>query len=305
LTTTLNRDHTATAMSVTSLPQPAPHRTATLTTALRNHRNHGDLLPLAAHLTRHGLRNPVSVSPDGQVLIGERRFLAATLAGLDVIPGRTLTTVQQALDVLAAERCADQRDPAAAALAEPPTILALLELDAAIRVLEWWPREGGSTGSREDHRGALARVADSLDGTRFWNNSQYSHGRALWLAAQGLRSNAGGRPLRIPERDKEAAAELVASFDHRETHRITTAHTGWRASVILTPRRARVVSASLRTFGSAEVPALLASLRGFTGAVIAAGKPGPDLTADQHADLNVALTELVNHLNNLRKGLRK
>lgn len=301
MTTTLSRETTAAKMPP-SLPQPATRRTATLTTTLRDRRNLGDLLPLAAHIARHGLRNPVSVSPGGQVIIGPRRLLAASLAGLDVIPARTVTTVQEAVDVVTCERLADQGDPDAAALIELPTIAALAELDAALRELEWWPRE--SSSAHDTHRRALYGAWDNPDGSRFMNASYYGHARALWLAAHGLRSNAGGPHLRISARDQQAAADALASLDHRQPPVFHSTYTRWRKETTLPPRKARNTTAAARTFSSADVPALLASLRGYTGAVIRTGLPGPDITGEDRATLEPALTELINHLKEIRKGIR-
>lgn len=302
-TTILTRDDHPHETTATALPAPATVPVTALTTTLRGTRNHGDLQPLAAHIAACGLRNPVTLNPAGQVITGERRVMAASLAGLALIPARTITTVQQALDVALTEREADQADPDAAALVVLPDILSLIELDAAIRTLQWWPR-GSGVGSSDVHRRLLTRVADNLDGTPFWNSSHYTHGRVLWLAAQGYRSNSGnGQAIPLPARDQELAVRALTELRHRDTTRLTAVHGRWRQQ--MPPAARRKTARDAPSFTSKDVPGILASLRGTTGAVTRTGVPGSDLTANDRAQLDDAITKLLNQLTLLRKGIRQ
>jgi hypothetical protein len=55
---------------------------------------------------------------------------------------------------------------------------------------------------------------------------------------------------------------------------------------------------------SRDVTVLLGAIRGSSGAVARAGLPGEDVTPDQRAELDGAVTELIRYLTRLRKGLR-
>lgn len=246
-----------TAPDAASLPRPHFCALGTLTTTLRATRNHGDLSRLAASMARDGLRHPVTVSAGGQVITGLRRVLAAILADASGIEVYTVTTIAEALAVIRAEQADDITDPRLAALVEPPTIAALAEYDDALRSLERWHR-----GTGGGHRLALAAAGGNPDGTPFWNQSQYSSGRAIRLSAKGLRGNADGLP---------AARSLL-----EEKPPLT----------------------------SRDVTVLLSAVRGSSGAVARAGLPGEDVTPDQRAELDEAVTELIRYLTRLRKGLR-
>ena len=60
----------------------------------RHRRDLGDLESLAASIKEHGLLNPITVTPAGRLLAGERRLAAARMLGWTMIQACTVETFE-------------------------------------------------------------------------------------------------------------------------------------------------------------------------------------------------------------------
>lgn len=64
----------------------------------------GDIDSLAASIRRVGLINPITVTPDGRLVAGQRRLEAVRRIGMATIPARIVETLDGAVERLTAER---------------------------------------------------------------------------------------------------------------------------------------------------------------------------------------------------------
>ena len=63
----------------------------------RTRRDLGDVAALAASIKEHGLIHPVVITPNGELIAGERRFEAFRLLGRSEIPTRVLDLIPAAM----------------------------------------------------------------------------------------------------------------------------------------------------------------------------------------------------------------
>src|ERR1700677_3271158 len=114
----------------------------TIRTGARKSRTLGDIAGLAGSIAVDGQRHPVTVSPAGQLITGARRLAAREHLGWVTVPARVITTFQEAVDALNAER-ADGRH------AKPMTVAEIIDLESVMAAeLEWWPRQQPGNGDR-------------------------------------------------------------------------------------------------------------------------------------------------------------
>jgi ParB family transcriptional regulator, chromosome partitioning protein len=114
----------------------------------RHRKDLGDLMELANSLKRTGLINPVTLTPGGLLLAGERRVAAALLLGWQVIDARVVDTFDDAAMALRLERDENTERKAM-------TPSELVSLGAALEALE---RPKAAARKHEgDRRGAAKR----------------------------------------------------------------------------------------------------------------------------------------------------
>lgn len=78
--------------------------TAAVRVTERHRRDLGDLSELARSIDTIGLLHPIVVTPDNRLIAGERRLKAAVHLGWDVIPANEVGSLDEASDLLVAER---------------------------------------------------------------------------------------------------------------------------------------------------------------------------------------------------------
>lgn len=163
-------------------------------------RDCGDLTDLVQSITSGGMRHPVTVSARDRLITGKRRLDAARKAGWEMLPVRVISTVQEALDALAAEQGDGQHEL-------PKTTAEIFALDAAVRELAWWPKRppGQRLKGHSDVDGHLAQLARAYGITP----RHYAWGRQIYQAAQGYDEQFSYRhPV---DGDTRAWAELAVT----------------------------------------------------------------------------------------------
>lgn len=140
---------------------------------------------LAASMALEGLRHPILIMPNGNVLKGRRRMAAARTLGWTVIQAREVHYVEEAVDAL--WDCKDE-------MAQPRTIEEWVELGLAIETLDH--RDAGTADNRRDYAQFIGAVVAS-------SGSAYKRGRYVVLAAKSQR-----KPLHVVTVAKTALAAI-------------------------------------------------------------------------------------------------
>jgi ParB/Sulfiredoxin domain len=145
-------------------------------------RDMGDLDTLMACIAGEGLKRPIAVSPAGRLVLGARRLEACRRLRWRHIATETITKVPQALTRMRA-------DNDGACCTHPLSVVDAMGMDFAVRELQWWPRDGSSSGNdgRRDRRRNEIAACYNLNG------QQYGIARTLALAARGYRDYYGTR----------------------------------------------------------------------------------------------------------------
>ena len=257
----------------------------TIRTGARKSRTLGDIAGLAGSIAVDGQRHPVTVSPAGQLITGARRLAAREHLGWVTVPARVITTFQEAVDALNAER-ADGRH------AKPMTVAEIIDLESVMAAeLEWWPRQQPGNGDRIRGNERRAAVAAALG----VSTTVYRDGKRIAAAARG---EAYGRtPELVTPRARQAAADAMAAIRAGipvpEAYRQFTAAAWPAAAPRPNPRQRQAVASAV------------GALAGIAGALASTGPLDPSISPDVIAGWDTSLTEAMGQLRTFRTTLRK
>lgn len=127
-----------------------------------------DIVALATSMIAEGVRFPVLLMPDGHLLKGGRRIAAAELLGWTVIPARTVHTMEEAAEAIAAQ--ADESSL-------PRTLEERVDLAVMLEQLD----RRHPHGTRKDRIPETCVVVGPAIG---FSGSHYKRARALVMAAR-------------------------------------------------------------------------------------------------------------------------
>lgn len=178
----------------------------------RFRRDLGDLDPLAASIATVGLINAVTVTPDGQLLAGERRLAACRTLGWHTIPARIVDNIADATARLTVER--DENTCRKEMLVSERVALAkALEALEADRIAERLHEDRVRAGkARQGHR-------DPAHGS---GEPRAERAREIASQAVGLTATTYYKARKVveaatdpalPDRDREVAREALADMD--------------------------------------------------------------------------------------------
>lgn len=253
-------------------------------------RDPGDLTDLMESLDSAGMAHPVTVSPGYRLVTGRRRLEACRKLGCPV-PAEVITTVAEALEHLVREN-ADGR------CAKPMSLIETLGLDAAMRELQWWPRQPpghGDGGSNEGrHNGDLAVALG-------FNAGQYRCAREIFAAARGYRE-AFGRRHPVDGQVRQHAAAALPSMTSPPA--IAAAYRRFKTGVPDLGSRSRRRSAADGRHERA-IESAVAALTGLAAGFASAMPLDPDAVAGNAARWDTEVTKAIRALVAFRKQIRE
>jgi ParB-like nuclease family protein len=249
-------------------------------------RDPGDLTDLMESLESAGMAHLVTVTPGYRLVTGRRRLEACRKLGHPV-PAEVITTVAEALEHLVREN-ADGR------CVKPVSLIETMELDAAIRELQWWPKRPpghGLPAGGDSHTGEIAAVLGL-------NGQQYRRAREVFMAAHGYRDAFGKRYPVDDETRRRAESALPGMTSLRA---ITGAHHRFKTGTpSLRDPRAPIPRQQERAIESA-----IAALTGLTAGFRSAVPAGPGIPAETAAQWDADITTAMDTLRSFRRQLRK
>jgi ParB family chromosome partitioning protein len=141
-----------------------------------------NITPLAADVARNGVREPIIVTGDGQLVDGWRRIQAANRCGLDKISSFTVNGISEIADIVAGQPAGEPMCyPDAMRCAE---LLIELDQDAAAE-----RRIARSAAAGRGERPAVSpvRITETVAMVIGWSRSTFGRGIYMWRRAASHR----------------------------------------------------------------------------------------------------------------------